>query len=319
MPKTLPAGSRIPYYGVTILAGVMSAKNRQLDVLLIAEEHTGEDAQAFGEFDSWIRESSSSFSYSVKQEVEQMFGLEDLLRPAPGNGPGERTTTYHLSLPHRPSLALCDLATVLKQAGHSVGIIDNFRLLPWRFEQMKDVISDHSPRLIGISTTFLLVPRVIRDLVQKLRDLAPDAKIALGGQTVREQQELHACADFAVFGEGEDPILGILEVLDGKRDVDSVANIAYLDGDGNLQYATGARQSALVDVVGVAYRARMEAKMPIPDWTLYGRNRDCVYSTEFSRGCKYNCFYCTYDRGRVRRAPNAAGLESPARLRPRLP
>ena len=32
-------------------------------------------------------------------------------------------------------------------------------------------------------------------------------------------------------GEGEDPILGILEVLDGKRNVDSVANIAYLDGD----------------------------------------------------------------------------------------
>ncbi len=286
----------------------MPGKDSTLDVLIISEEYTKFEDQCFNDLHDQVRNDLRLFTGSVKSELEARYNLKDFMIPFPGSASGPNGSPndptkeeYIVSTPHRPSLALVDLATVIKASGYSVCLIDNFIVIPWRWQQIEDIIENHAPRLIGISTTFLFGYESVSNLVESIRDLAPESKIVLGGMTSRAIEQLHSCADFTVFGEGEEPILGILEVLDGKRHPSEVENIAYLDDDGSMQYSTGGRKSALVGELGVPFKARPEAKIPIPDWTLYGRNLESVLSIEFSRGCKYNCFYCAYDRGKVTR------------------
>ena len=264
-----------------------------LDVLLIADEHIQEDDNPFNSLNNFTQAGATFFSQSVKDELDRQHAGNSLLFPIDAGG----DQVFQVRLPHRPSLALCDLATVIDRAGYSVCILDNVRTLEWRYEQLKTVIQEKSPRVIGISTTFLLVSSYIKQLVQQLRELAPNAKIVVGGQTVREIPELHDCADFSVFGEGEVAMLAILKHLDGEREASSIPNIAFLDEEGQLQYGASVEPGIMVEMAGKPFRARMDEEIPDADWSLYGRNRDSVYSIEFSRGCKYNCFYCTYDRG----------------------
>ena len=185
----------------------MIDQGKPLDVLLIADEHTQEDENPFSTLHNFAREGSTFFTQSVKDELDRQHAGNSLLFPIDIGD----DQVFQVRLPHRPSLALCDLATVIDRAGYSVCILDNVRTLDWRYEQMKTVIQERSPRVIGISTTFLMVSSYIKQLVQKLREMAPNAKIVVGGQTVREIPELHDCADFSVFGEGEVAMLAILK------------------------------------------------------------------------------------------------------------
>ncbi len=271
----------------------MNNNGKPLDVLLIADEHTEEEDNPFNSLNRFTQDGATFFTRSVKEELERHHAGNSLLYPIEVGG----DEVYQIRLPHRPSLALCDLATVIDRAGYSVCIIDNVRTLDWRFEQLKKVIQQRSPRVIGISTTFLLVPSYIKQLVRELRKLSPNSKIVIGGQTVREIPELHHCADYSVFGEGEVAMLAILKHLDGECEPSSIPNIAFLDKEGQLQYGASVEPGIIVEVAGKPFRARLNEEIPDADWSLYGRNRDSVYSIEFSRGCKYNCFYCTYDRG----------------------
>ena len=138
---------------------------------------------------------------------------------------------------------------------------------------------------------------IVQAYVEKIRPLAPEAKIILGGPTIRKLAELHGYADFAVFGDGEEPLLGILDVLHGRRAPEAVPYIAYRDHDGGAAYGPGGAEAAHVGTVGKPYQAR-QGHIPVPDWRLVNRSFGNVFAVEFSRGCKYNCSYCSYDRGK---------------------
>lgn len=226
-----------------------------------------------------------------KQRAEAAYGVQDYFRPLPSEA-----DHYRIRVPHRPHLSLTDLATVAKERGYEPRIVDNVMRYPGRMSQVESLLKDR-PKAVGISTTFLLTPEIVRHYVSKIREMAPEVKIILGGPTVRKAEELHGFADFAVFGDGEDPMLGILEVIDGKRGPDTVPHIAYRDETGALRYGPSGMESGHVGIDGKPFKAR-DVRIPIPDWRLANRSYDNVFAIEFSRGCKYNCFYCSYDRGK---------------------
>lgn len=277
----------------------MTTDTDRLDVLLIAEVASNSEVPTFSELISWIEMDMPLVTGSVKEQVESKYQLKDFLTLVEPRQHIFDEDLYRIAIPHQPSLALCQLATVLKAAGYSAMVIDNFWKLPWRWQQIEEIIESHTPRLIGISTTFLLDPAPVLKLVQDIKDIAPESKIVLGGPTARSRQELHGCADFVVFGQGERAILEILDVLDEKRSVADVDSIAFTEGNGGLQYTRGAKKAARTDEPGALFTTQQNSCIPISDWTLYGRNFNGVFSLECSRGCKNNCFYCTYDRGKV--------------------
>lgn len=201
--------------------------------------------------------------------------------------------------PHRPSLALCDLATVARDAGYDVAIVDNIARYSHRRRIIEGLVADHSPRLIGLTTTFLLSEREVEETVALIRSLAPEAKIVLGGPTVRRRVSLHSLADYAIFGSGEQAIVQLLGALDGDVDPEQITGLAIRNPDGTVTYGKASHDLARVGRTDQAFRTRDDEAIPVPDWSLYPRSRDTVYAIEFSRGCKYNCFYCAYDRGKV--------------------
>ncbi|MFH1417795.1 MAG: radical SAM protein [Planctomycetota bacterium] len=276
--------------------------SRSLDLVLLTDEPID------WEGDYWFRASKKieremrnlDLTNEDKDECCKRFGVREYFRPLPPSkdaaGGNRASQRYRIRVPHRPHLSLCDLATTAKAAGYEVRVVDNVLRFPARMEQVEALLRER-PRAVGISTTFMLSAEIVRAYVDKIRPLAPDSKLILGGPTVRKAKELHDYADFAVFGDGEDPLLGILEVLHGDRSPDSVPHIAYLDDEGLLQYGPSAREAAHVGAIGKPYKAR-DAMIPVPDWRLVNRSFANVFSIEFSRGCKYNCYYCSYDRGK---------------------
>lgn len=273
------------------------SNNGSLDLVLLTDE------PITWEGDYWFRSNERierqmralGITREEKERVERRHGINEYFRSL-GTIPGTDQEVFRIRVPHRPHLSLCDLATVATAAGHEVRVVDNMFRYPSRMKEVESLLGQ-KPRAIGISTTFLLTPQVVRDYVEKIRPLAPESKIILGGPTVRKAKELHGYADFAVFGDGEDPLLGILDVLRAERSPDTVAHIAYRDEDGGVNYGPSGMESSHLNVIAKPYKAR-DVGLPIPDWRLVNRSFDNVFAIEFSRGCKYNCFYCSYDRGK---------------------
>ena len=266
----------------------------RLDLLLLAEE-----SLSFAD-DEYLRQRLKTvkvwpmFDADERAATDAALGVDD-----PDLWVRMRSGGHLLRPPHRPSLALCDLATVARDAGYEVAIVDNVARYSHRRRIIEGLVSDHRPRLIGLTTTFLLSEREVQETVALIRSLAPESKIVLGGPTVRRRVALHGLADYAVFGSGEHAIVQLLGALDGDVDPVRIPGLAIRNPDGSVTYGESSRDLARVGRTGEAYRTRDDEAIPVPDWSLYPRSRDTVYAIEFSRGCKYNCFYCAYDRGKV--------------------
>ncbi len=273
-----------------------------LDLILLTDEPID------WEGDYWFRASKRveremrnlDLTREDKDRVVQEFGVREYFRPLPpengkpsGNRDSER---YRIRVPHRPHLSLCDLATVARAAGYEVRVVDNVLRFPGRMKQVQALLRE-KPKAVGISTTFLLTEEIVSAYIEKIRPLAPDAKFILGGPTVRKVEALHGYGDFAVFGDGEEPLLEILDALHGRRSPETIAHVAYRDRDGSLKYGPSGTESGHVGIIGRPFKAR-DTQIPIPDWRLANRSFDNVFAIEFSRGCKYNCAYCSYDRGK---------------------
>ena len=240
-----------------------------------------------------------------KQAVENTFGVEEYLRPLNNVGVAGNESCenlYRIRIPHRPHLSLCDLATVASRSGYEVRVVDNLLRFSSRMEQVKSLLRQ-DPVAVGISTTFLLTEELVRRYVDTVRQLAPKSKIVLGGPSIRKLKELHGYADFAVFGDGEEALLAVLEVLRGKRSPETIPNSAFKLEDGALQYGPGGASACRLGKSGKPYKAA-KVKIPIADWTTVNRSFKNVFPIEFYRGCQNNCFYCSYDRGKTIRDLN---------------
>lgn len=266
----------------------------RLDLLLLAEESMSlADDEFFGQRMKMVKV-WPAFDDAERRATDATLGVDD-----PGLWVRMRRKGHLLRPPHRPSLALCNLATVARDAGYEVAIVDNIGRYAHRRRIVEALVADRPPRLVGLTTTFLLSARDVLETLALVRDLAPDAKVVLGGPTVRRLVELHSAADFAVFGSGEEAIVELLRALDGDVDPTTIPGVAVRNADGTVTYGPSSRELARIGTTGEAYRARPDERIPIPNWSCYPRSRDTVYPIEFSRGCKYNCFYCAYDRGKV--------------------
>lgn len=272
---------------------------KHLDIVLLSDEPIA------WEGDYWFRTDQKlsrqmralGITEAEKEAVEKKFGIKNYFRPLPPEGDGPEEQLYRIRVPHRPHLSLCDLATVAQAEGYTVRVIDNIMRYPNRMEQVEQVLRDR-PGAVGLSTTFLLTAPLVRQYVDTIRELAPDAKVVLGGPSIRKFKELHNYGDYVVCGDGEDALLAILEVLHGKRSVETIPNSAYTLEDKTVKYGPGGMEACHCNQVGKPYKAA-KVKIPIPDWRLVNRSFSNVFPIEFSRGCQNNCFYCSYDRGKT--------------------
>jgi len=121
-----------------------------------------------------------------------------------------------------------------------------------------------------------------------------------GGQHFVEDniaEALNSGIDYVVIGEGEETIKELIEAFEGKRNMETVKSIAYLDHN---QTITTPKREPLLDF----------DKLPLPDFSLVRYAKINIYPVERIRGCGMDCEFCT-----VKGKPRCA---SPERLMERI-
>jgi len=157
------------------------------------------------------------------------------------------------------------------------------------FDAIMDEIGLINPDLVGITSMFSTYYFEVQEIASRLKRQCPHIKIVLGGahaSIMPEEIIKNGCADYVVIGEGEQAIVELVSHLKGERGINDVASLAYRIDD-----------KIMFNPVK-NYEIEM---IPSPvdkgfDYSLY-RVKDrpmCMILT--SRGCPYQCSFCTTHR-----------------------
>ena len=186
-----------------------------------------------------------------------------------------------------PNGALASLAGNLDPQ-HTVSIADLI-LVHGRVRQtVERLVRDLQPDVVGLSvmtfqrTTAFAIARLIRSL-------RPSTRIVVGGYDPSlAPRAYQACDDveFIVRGEGEQTLCELLRALEGDAPLESIAGLAFRTCDG----FTFNSDRPVIRLAGDPPRLPNRAARVLDGYTLLGRSVDVV---ETSRGCTYDCSFCS--------------------------
>lgn len=205
-------------------------------------------------------------------------------------------------------LGLERVASALTDAGHEVRMVD---LQVYKQAELQRIVASYQPEAVGFSLNYLgNVPEVI-DLAKWVKSAVPGCFVFVGGHSVSfvaDEVLEHGggAIDVVLKGEGETGAPALLEALpDGAAT--SVPGAVTVDGLGPPP------------VMGHSLDDHLPARH------LGGRRGkyfigvlDPAASIEFTRGCPWNCSFCSawtfYGRSYRRLSPEAA-VEDMSRIR----
>src|SRR5215468_2100180 len=177
------------------------------------------------------------------------------------------------------------VAAAAQHAGHTVRLID---LQCEPHENFLRLVKRWQPDVIVFSVNYLAnVPEVI-DLARSARALLPETFICVGGHSVSfipEEILGHAAGavDCVLTGEGETAIAGLLDALaESPRNLKSVPGCVTLDHRG----PPPAFVKSLDDLLPARDLVQNRHKYFIGEL-------DPAASIEFSRGCPWDCVFCS--------------------------
>lgn len=156
----------------------------------------------------------------------------------------------------------------------------------WR-ERLQKTIEDYQPDLIGMYIASPYFPAA-RTVAREIKRLAPKIPIVAGGHhpTLSPDDTMSESAfDMLVIGEGEKPMIELLDTLADGRSLNDVAGLWWRDGEEIRKVP----KATLLDA----------AAMPGVDWSLHDEEtlRANFYfwgvlPVMASRGCPARCSFC---------------------------
>jgi anaerobic magnesium-protoporphyrin IX monomethyl ester cyclase len=177
---------------------------------------------------------------------------------------------------------LASISAVLKERGHKVDLLYLQREL--NEEELTAEVKKYSPDLVGISATTLqhqFAKAFAKTIKDRLR-----TPVVLGGihATIAPEEVLkEGLFDFIVRGEGEYPLLELVEALEKGRDWRGIQNLGWMENG-------GVRLNPVRPPVDLD-------ELPFPDRELFDEDRllfenDGQVSIMSGRGCPFACTYC---------------------------
>lgn len=192
------------------------------------------------------------------------------------------------------SLALCELSALLKAHGHHTEL-----LLERETGNLIAAVGAANPDVILIPASILAESWVVR-MTQRLKAAYPDIPLVLAGSlpSLARDALARTAADFALVGEAEGPMLGLLDVLAGRTDASTVPGLAD-------------RRCGATDVAPATPFPDLDL-LPLPDRGLYFDRYPFMAQFPWKkmlagRGCLYDCVFC-YLPALQRRQPGGKGV-----------
>ncbi|MGQ9530984.1 MAG: B12-binding domain-containing radical SAM protein [Candidatus Bathycorpusculaceae bacterium] len=188
-----------------------------------------------------------------------------------------------------PPLGLAYLASVLRR-NHEVKIIDS-NILDYNMEDVKEKLRSLYPDIVGITS---VTPSIYQAYaVAKIaKEVRKDCKVVLGGPhaSFLPRQTLKECEyiDVVVKGEGEKTTEELANTIEKGEPLDKVKGVTFRKGD------------EIIDNEPRPFIKNID-EIPFPSWDLlpfhlYQANA-VRYSTMLtSRGCPFNCSFCSSSR-----------------------
>ncbi len=198
------------------------------------------------------------------------------------------------SFEHTPSLtmrmpngALASLAGNI-DAHHRVAIADLVNAQQSVPQTITRLVRELRPEVVGLSI-MTFQRHTARKVIALVRTLRPETRIVVGGYDPSLAPEvyetLESGIDFIVTGEGDLTFRELVRAIETGEGHASVAGLTYRDGERFVRNPPRA-----VSHLGDDVRPPNRAARVLTNYTLLGRPIDIV---ETSRGCTYDCSFCS--------------------------
>jgi radical SAM superfamily enzyme YgiQ (UPF0313 family) len=150
------------------------------------------------------------------------------------------------------------------------------------------LVKELQPDVVGLSVMTFQRATAMK-VAQLIRRLRPETRIVAGGYDPSLAPDAYEPCDpigFLVRGEGEVTFRALLQALETGGTVESIAGLSYRS-DGRFVHNRN-RSVAALKTTGLALPDR--SARVLKGYTLLGRSADVV---ETSRGCTYDCSFCS--------------------------
>jgi len=197
----------------------------------------------------------------------------------------EHTPTIAVRMPNG---ALASLAGNVDDH-HQVAIADLILVQSSVQATVERLVREQQPDLVGLSV-MTFQRSTARRIIALVRSIKPDVRIVVGGYdpSLAPEAWTHPAlgVDFIVKGEGDITFRDLLRAIEGRQPLSSVQGLLYRTAAG--MQMTPSRPAAKLEHDEVK-PPRRQARV-LSGYTMMGAPIDVV---ETSRGCTYDCSFCS--------------------------
>jgi anaerobic magnesium-protoporphyrin IX monomethyl ester cyclase len=195
-------------------------------------------------------------------------------------------------VPTCPTLAIYLLASVLREHGHDVSVVDLTAEGTNNIGCWVTLISKAD--LVGITATSLSWPTAL-SVVEQIRKAEIQVPIVVGGvhPTMFADYILRAfpAINFVIRGEGEKALVALCQALERPSELANVPNLSWSKGE-QIVHNPPAPLLTIDEWVS----------LPLPAYDLLPDKVYPTFALQSSRGCSFNCSFCSTTNRRSYRA-----------------
>jgi radical SAM superfamily enzyme YgiQ (UPF0313 family) len=185
-----------------------------------------------------------------------------------------------------PNGALSSLAANV-DSHHDVAVADLILVQGRVRETVERLVAQKHPDVVGLSV-MTFQRRTARTIVEIVRRLRPGVRIVLGGYdpSLAPEAWTDGTADFVVRGEGELTFRDLLRALESGSGFEDIPGLVFRNGHGyvtNIQRPVNGLENGEI-------RPPRRSSQVLSGYTFLGRPVDVI---ETSRGCTYDCSFCS--------------------------
>jgi radical SAM superfamily enzyme YgiQ (UPF0313 family) len=197
------------------------------------------------------------------------------------------------SFEHMPSLAIRmpngGLSSIAGNvdAHHRVAVADLILVQRRVRETVTRLVRDVDPEVVGLSIMTFQRPTAAR-IMDLMRSLKPGAKIVVGGYDPSLAPEAYEAmsVDYLIRGEGEVTFRELLRAIERGSGFENISGLTYRTANGWVHNPVRPPHGL---ESGEIHLPRRDARV-LKGYTFLGRQVDVI---ETSRGCTYDCSFCS--------------------------